>query len=100
MIIEIKKYAKEEVLILVSEIVMVYYKEDVSIDNNKHGLSATQYQFEITFKDRNKEKFWYNGDKETCLTEYNKVKEALLLMYRKDTIKDELHKYLKELQKD
>lgn len=98
MIVEIKEYASNETLILVSEIVSVKMEENHDIDGGT-SLAKTQYQFIVKLKDRNDLKFWFNGEKERCLAEYKKVKEALFNLYKKDTIKDELQKYLQSMSK-
>lgn len=98
MIVEIKEYASNETLILVSEIVSVRMEENHDRDGGT-SLAKTQYQFTVKLKDRNDLKFWFNGEKERCNTEYQKVKDALLTLYKKDTIKDELQKYLQTMSK-
>lgn len=93
MIIELTKYVTEEKLILVvSEILSVEFehKEERGIGNS---LDKEQYEV-IIETNRRTYKLWYNGRKEIALATYNQVKTALESLYKKDTIKDELKKYL------
>ena len=93
MIIELTKYVTEEKLILVvSEILSVEFehKEERCIDTS---LDKEQYEV-IIETNRRTYKLWYNGRKEIALATYNQVKTALESLYKKDTIKDELKKYL------
>ena len=96
MIVEINKYASKESLILVSEIVSVRLKE-LSNNNSGNSLADRQHEFSILLKQGHELNFWFNGEKEQCITEYQKVKDALSIFYRKDTIKEELQKYIAEL---
>jgi hypothetical protein len=96
MIVEIKEYASNETLILVSEIVSVKMEENHDRDGGT-SLAKTQYQFIVKLKDRNDLKFWFNGEKERCLVEYQKVKNAFLELYRKDTVEQEIKKYLRNM---
>lgn len=93
MIIELTKYVTEEKLILVvSEILSVEFehKEERCI-----GTSLDKEQYEVIIEtNRRTYKLWYNGRKEIALATYNQVKTALESLYKKDTIKDELKKYL------
>ena len=98
MIVEIKEYTKCETLILVSEIVMVQFKENLNSDTS-NSLAKNQFEFIVKLKDRGDLKFWYNGEKERCLAEYQKVKDAFLSLYKKDTIKEEIQSYLQSLAK-
>lgn len=98
MIVEIKEYTKSETLILVSEIVMVQFKENLNSDTS-NSLAKNQFEFIVKLKDRGDLKFWYNGEKERCLAEYQKVKDAFLSLYKKDTIKEEIQSYLQSLAK-
>ena len=98
MVVEIKEYTKCETLILVSEIVMVQFKENLNSDTS-NSLAKNQYEFIVKLKDRGDLKFWYNGEKERCLAEYQKVKDAFLSLYKKDTIKEEIQSYLQSLAK-
>jgi hypothetical protein len=98
MVVEIKEYTKCETLILVSEIVMVQFKEKLNSDTS-NSLSKNQFEFIVKLKDRGDLIFWYNGEKERCLAEYQKVKDAFLSLYKKDTIKEEIQSYLQSLAK-
>ena len=93
MIIELTKYVTEEKLILVvSEILSVEFehKEERCI-----GTSLDKEQYEVIIEtNRRTYKLWQNGRKEIALATYNQVKTALESLYKKDTIKDELKKYL------
>ena len=93
MIIELTKYVTEEKLILVvSEILSVEFehKEERCI-----GTSLDKEQYEVIIEtNRRTYKLWYNGRKEIALATYNQVKTALESLYKKDTIKDEIKKYL------
>lgn len=98
MIIELTKYVTEEKLILVvSEILSVEFehKEERCIDSS---LDKEQYEV-IIETNRRTYKLWYNGRKELALATYNHVKTALESLYKKDTIKDELKKYLQSCSK-
>ena len=98
MIIELTKYVTEEKLILVvSEILSVEFehKEERCI-----GSSLDKEQYEVIIEtNRRTYKLWYNGRKEHALATYNQVKTALESLYKKDTIKDELKKYLQSCSK-
>ena len=98
MVVEIKEYTKCETLILVSEIVMVQFKENLNSDTS-NSLAKNQFEFIVKLKDRGDLKFWYNGEKERRLAEYQKVKDAFLSLYKKDTIKEEIQSYLQSLVK-
>lgn len=98
MIVEIKEYTNCETLILVSEIVTVQFKEKLMCDTS-NSLSKNQFEFIVKLKDGCDLIFWYNGEKERCLSEYQKVKDEFLSLYKKDTIKEEIQNYLQSLQK-
>lgn len=97
MIIILNTYTSQEVIILVNEIRYVECKE--STHDGANTLDKRQYEFTIKFKDHSELRFWYNGKKEQFQSEYDKVKSALTTLYKKDTIQEEIKKYLENLNK-
>jgi len=96
MIIELTKYVEQEKLTLVvSEIVSVEFEHKT--DNSNSSLDKDQYEVIIETNKRT-HKLWYNGRKEIALATYDKVKNALLEIYKKDTIESEIKKYLENLE--
>ncbi len=94
MIVEINHYTQDVSLFLVSEITAVHFK------CNLKGLSEWTYELVIIIKDNRDFTIWFSDDKKACETQYNKIKEALNNLYRKDTVESEIKNYLKNLNKE
>ncbi|WP_395762355.1 hypothetical protein ACH34C_07040 [Elizabethkingia anophelis] len=94
MVVEIEKYQRDEKLILVVDHIVSVELEN-KLTGGEHGLDKWQYELTIhTIKSQHR--VWYNGDKERCLSQYNKLKTA---MNGTDVVGEHIKQYLENLNK-
>lgn len=97
MILEIEQYVNDNKLtLLVSDILGVEIKH--KSEKNTSVLGEWQFSVIVETSKRTYD-IWYNGDRKKAEATYNQIKEALSVLHKKDSIKDELLKQLKELNK-